>query len=117
DAETDRHLWSETYDRPLTAENVFAIQEEIATAIVAALKSSLSVAEVGPVALVQPTQNLSAYDLYLRARALFLARRDLSQAERLLQQSVEQDSNYAKAWELRAAVNSLLHEYQASDLG
>jgi TolB-like protein len=117
DAQSDRHLWSETYDRPLTAENVFAIQEEIATAIVAALKASLGVTEVGSVALTQATANLGAYDLYLQARALFLARRDLAQAEQLLQQAVEQDPTFAKAWELRAAVTSLMHEYQASDLG
>ncbi|MGE4073115.1 MAG: hypothetical protein AB7E72_18255 [Lysobacterales bacterium] len=117
DARSDRHLWSETYDRPLTAENVFAIQEEIATAIVAALKASLEISEVGSVTLMQPTANLTAYDLYLRARALFLSRRGLAQAEQWLQQALEQDPNFAKAWELRAAVNSLMHEYKASDLG
>lgn len=117
DAETDRHLWSETYDRPLTAENIFSIQEEIATAIVSALKASLDITEVGSLALSQPTTNLSAYDLYLRARAQFLARRELAEAERSLQQALEQDPNFAKAWELRAAVNSLMHEYKASTLG
>ncbi len=117
DAQTDRHLWSETYDRPLTAENVFAIQDEIATAIVGALKTSLAIADVGDVALTQPTANLGAYDLYLRARALFLARRDLAEAERLLQQALEQDAAFAKAWELRAAVNSIMHEYRDSTLG
>lgn len=117
DAETDRHLWSETYDRPLTAENVFAIQEEIATAIVAALKTSLDISEVGNVTLTQSTANLTAYDLYLRARALFLARRKLADAEQLLQQALQQDPEFAKAWELRAAVNSLMHEYKASVLG
>ena len=117
DAQTDRHLWSESYDRPLTAENVFAIQEEIATSIVAALKESLDVAQVGSVALTQPTANLGAYDLYLRARALFLARRDLGQAELWLDQALGQDPAFAKAWELRAAVTSLLYEYPGSDLG
>jgi TolB-like protein/Tfp pilus assembly protein PilF len=117
DAKTDRHLWSESFDRPLTAENVFAIQEEIATAIVAALEESLGVAEVGSVALTHSTANLGAYDLYLRARALFLGRRDLAQAEQWLEQALEQDPDFAKAWELRAAVNSLMDEYQASTLG
>ena len=116
DAQTDRHLWSESYDRPLTAENVFAIQEEIATSIVAALKESLDVAQVGSVALTQPTANLGAYDLYLRARALFLARRELGQAELWLEQALGQDPAFAKAWELRAAVTSLLYEYPGSDL-
>lgn len=117
DAQTDRHLWSETYDRPLTADNVFAIQEDIATAIVAALKESLDVAEVGSVSLTQSTANLSAYDLYLRARALFLTRRGLAESEMLLQQALEQDAQFAKAWELRAAASSLMDEYRASDLG
>ncbi len=117
DAQTDRHLWSETYDRPLTADNVFAIQEDIATAIVAALKASLDIAEVGSVSLTHSTANLGAYDLYLRARALFLTRRGLAESEVLLQQALEQDSQFAKAWELRAAASSLMHEYRASDLG
>ena len=117
DAQTDRHLWSETYDRPLTAENVFAIQEEIATAIVAALKTSLDIPEIGSVSLTQSTANLAAYDLYLQARAHFFARRNLAESETLLQQALEQDPRFAKAWELRAAVNSLMHEYKASALG
>ncbi|HEY9143520.1 MAG TPA: hypothetical protein VIM90_05755 [Arenimonas sp.] len=116
DAQTDRHLWSESYDRPLTAENVFAIQEEIATAIVAALKESLEVSEVGNVALAQSTADLGAYDLYLRARALFHARRDLAQAELWLEQALAEDPAFAKAWELRAAVNSVMFEYLESDL-
>ncbi len=116
DAQTDRHLWSDTYDRPLTAENVFAIQDEIAKAIVAALVESMGVQGIGSVTLAQPTADLDAYDLYLRARALFLSRRDLGEGERLLQQAVEQDPDFAKAWELRAAVNSLIKEYGGSDL-
>jgi len=43
--ENDEHMWSETYDRPLTAENIFAIQDEIAAAIVAELKGRLSIGE------------------------------------------------------------------------
>jgi TolB-like protein len=117
DAQTDRHLWSESYDRPLSAENLFAIQEEIATAIVAALKASLDVPDVGPVSVRQSTANLGAYDLYLQARALFLARRSLDRAEALLEQALSQDPAFARAWELRAAVNSLMDEYKASDLG
>ena len=116
DAQTDRHLWSDTFDRPLTAENVFAIQEEISRAIVAALVESMGVQDIGAVTLAQPTANLTAYDLYLRARALYLSRRDLGEGERLLKQAVEQDPDFAKAWELRAALNSLRKEYGESDL-
>jgi TolB-like protein len=70
DAGDDRHLWSEAYDRPLTAENVFAIQDEIARAIVAALSEVLDAAP--PRArTAAATTDLSAYDLYLEARALY----------------------------------------------
>ena len=116
DARVDRHLWSETYDRPLTAENVFAIQEEISTAIVAALIASLDIDGVGAVQVVASTSNLTAYDLYLQARALFQARDALDVAERRLAQALEQDETFAKAWELRAAVNGLMKEYGYSEL-
>ncbi|MFU8895277.1 MAG: hypothetical protein ACNA8J_02700 [Gammaproteobacteria bacterium] len=62
DTRVDRHLWSDTFDRPLTAENVFAIQEEIASAIVAALVDSLGIEIADEVRLAQPTENLTAYD-------------------------------------------------------
>jgi adenylate cyclase len=111
DAGVDRHLWSDTFDRPLTAESVFAIQDEIATAIVAALVESLGLEEVGKVSLDSPTENLPAYDLYLRARALFQARSDLDVADDLLRQAVERDPGFARAWELRAAVASISAGY------
>lgn len=116
DADVDRHLWSETYDRPLTAESLFAIQEEIATSIVAALVESLGI-EVGEaVALSKPTANLTAYDLYLQARALFQARIDMDVADGLAVRALEQDPEFAKAWELRAALHALMDEYGYSDL-
>ena len=43
EAESDRHLWSDTFDRALTTENIFSIQDEIATAIVTALGEELGV--------------------------------------------------------------------------
>ena len=116
DAQTDRHLWSDTFDRPLTAENVFAIQGDIASAIVAALVESLDLKDVGTVAPAQPTTDLSAYDLYLQARALFQSRRDFGKAERLLAQALEQDPAFAKAWELRSAVGMMMVEYGGLDL-
>jgi TolB-like protein/Tfp pilus assembly protein PilF len=117
DAQTDRHLWSETFDRPLTAENVFAIQDEISKAIVAALVKALPSAEVGAVGQAQTTTNLSAYDNYLRARTLVRSRRQLLLAEQLLEKSLEQDPQYAPAWELRAALQPLLGEYTDTPLG
>lgn len=111
DAAVDRHLWSDTFDRPLTAENVFAIQEEIASAIVAALVDSLGIEIEDEVRLAQPTENLTAYDLYLRARGLFQARDDLDVADELLHQAIEQDPDFVNAWELRAAVQTVIFEY------
>lgn len=111
DASNDRHLWSQTFNRPLTAENVFAIQDEIATAIVAALVDSLGIRIGGHPRLAQATDNLGAYDLYLRARALFQARRDLDVADDLLRRALEQDPEFVKAWELRAAMQMVMVGY------
>ncbi len=116
DAQVDRHLWSETFDRPLTAENVFAIQDEIAQAIVAALVAALPSAEVGAVGQAPTSVNLGAYDNYLRARALVRSRRQLLLADELLEQSLSQDPNYAPAWELRAGLQMLLDEYTDTPL-
>jgi adenylate cyclase len=110
DARVDRHLWSDTFDRPLTAENVFAIQEEIASAIVTALVDSLGI-EIEDVRLVQSTDNLTAYEMYLRARALFQDRSGLDVADDLLRQATEQDPDFVNAWELRAAVQTVIFEY------
>ncbi len=107
DAEVDRHLWSETFDRPLTAENVFAIQDEIANAIVAALVDSLGIRIDGQPRLVQATDNLGAYDLYLQARALFQSRSGPDLADELLGRALEQDPAFVQAWELRAAVQMI----------
>jgi TolB-like protein/Tfp pilus assembly protein PilF len=116
DAEVDRHLWSETYDRPLTAENVFAIQDEIAKAIVAALVKAMPAAEVGAVGRVTTASNLGAYDNYLQARALMRARRQLEIADQLLEKSLKQDPKFAPAWELRAGLQALLVEYTDTPL-
>jgi TolB-like protein/Tfp pilus assembly protein PilF len=116
DATVDRHLWSETFDRPLTAENLFAIQDEISKAIVAALVESLNIKDVGTVDHDKPTANLSAYDLYLQARALFQGRRTLDVVDQLLDRALELDPKFAEAWALRAAAQPLLSEYTDTDL-
>ena len=116
DTQTDRHLWSDTFDRPLTAENVFAIQDEIAKAIVGALVESLGIEHPGDVTVDTPTDNLTAYDHYLKARALFQAREALDVADEMLTRSLDQDAGFAKAWELRAALQFLMNEYSYSDL-
>ena len=89
-------LWSERYDRQL--EDVFAIQDEIARAIAERLEVTLKGERKSP--LVTPaTDDLEAYELYLKGRAL-LYRRGLSIPKGLkcLRQAVDRDPEYALAW-------------------
>lgn len=99
DASSDAHLWSETYDRSL--DNIFAIQDEIAAAVVEKLKVSL----LGDVPVVHETDP-RAYALYLQARHLRRQRttQSLQQAETLLQQVFAIEPENAAAWDELAAV-------------
>ena len=63
DAATDAHLWAETYDRELTAANIFAIQSEVAAAIADALKATLTPAEQAR-ADSGPDAELEAWEAY-----------------------------------------------------
>jgi TolB-like protein len=63
DAETDEHLWAETYDRELTAGNIFDVQDDIAHAIADALQSTFTAAARRPI----PTSNMAAYRAYHEA--------------------------------------------------
>ena len=98
DAVNDRHLWSETYDRELT--DIFAIQDEIANAIVVALRGSLEANKAKPTVSVQAdTENMEAYQIYLEARELFIARKDVDKSVRLFEKVVELDPKFARGWE------------------
>jgi len=96
----DRHLWSDTFDRELT--DIFAIQDEIANAIVSALKNELNIG-LDAVKVESVTDNLDAYDLYLKARGMFLARQNLDVANQLFEQATQLDPGFALAWEGLAA--------------
>ncbi len=114
DAVHDRHLWSETYDRKL--DDIFAIQDEIANAIVAALRGSLTTAKTTPVVSVRAdTENMQAYELYLKARENFIARRELSAAAGMLQRAVELDPKFARGWEGLAAVSAVAPSWGIRD--
>ena len=114
DASTDEHLWSETFDRTLTAEDLFAIQDEIAAATVAALRTKLggAMTESAPAAPVRTTK-VEAYELFLEARALFQARRDLGAADALLARAIEIDPQFADALAIRAGIHQFGGEYGA----
>jgi TolB-like protein len=87
------HIWSETYDRKL--EGVFALQDEIAKRIGAALKLSLGVS--APVAARAPIDP-EAYDEYLKGRALLRQRSDLRSAIAHLKAAVAKAPEFAAAW-------------------
>lgn len=111
DTSNDRHLWSETFDRPLSAADVFEIQDEIAKSIVNALRDALGIEALATVDIAAPTDNLSAYELYLQAKPMFQARVDLDKADALLARALELDPEFVNAWELRAAINAVIFEY------
>jgi tetratricopeptide (TPR) repeat protein len=101
-AATDEHVWAQAYDRDLT--DIFAIQAELSQQIAGALKTALSPEEK---VLIErrPTDNLAAYDAYLKARAL-RQRNDsgLMDCEPLLEEAVRLDPKFALAWAELASV-------------
>jgi TolB-like protein/class 3 adenylate cyclase/Flp pilus assembly protein TadD len=113
DARTDTHLWAERYDRDLA--DVFAIQTEIAKKIADQLQAKMSVSEKAAIEKA-PTTDLLAYDLYLRAQALFAdtsdaihARQKLPEAARLLDEAVGRDPRFVQAWCLLSRVHSVAY--------
>jgi adenylate cyclase len=114
DAKTDRHLWSDTYDRELT--DIFGIQDEIANAIVDALRTELGVlTDAATVSATVVTENLDAYQLYLKARGLFLARAELETSVALFEQAVALDPQFAQAWADLAAIYSVVESWGIVD--
>lgn len=89
-------LWSERYDREM--EDVFAVQDEIASKIAAALRITLSPQEQEALA-AKPTENPHAYDLYLRGRnyARRVARQDLQIALQMFESAVALDPDFSIA--------------------
>jgi TolB-like protein len=112
-AEDGFHLWSETYDRELN--DIFAIQDEIARAITAALAVELDLAGGETRLATEQTRNMEAYDHYLEARTLIAQRRDLERAASLLEEAVEHDPTFAEAWAAGAQAHALAAYYVPGD--
>ena len=96
DTHTDFPLWSERYDREM--KDVFEVQDEIARKIAEALRVTLSPQEQEALA-AKPTDNLQAYDLYLRGKsyARRLTRQDLEFALQMFENAVALDPEFALA--------------------
>jgi len=108
DAETDEHLWAETYERQLTAENVFAIQREMATAIAETLQATLLPEEVARLNEI-PTQSTQAWDFYVSGKEY--ARRADEQtfmplALQQYERAVQADPQFALAWAALSSAHS-----------
>ena len=103
DALTDRHIWSENYDRTLA--DSLAMQGELATEIAASVGATLSPQEKARVA-AKPTNNTAAYDAYLRARG-FPGGSHQDGAIHLFQEAVRLDPNFVLAWAYLSSAQSL----------
>jgi TolB-like protein len=96
DAEADAHIWADRYDGDLR--DIFALQDELAMRIVAAVETNVQAAEIKRT-WAKPTDSLTAYDLYLRALPAYFGqtRGDYDRAEVLLGKAVQVDPEYAEA--------------------
>ena len=115
DARDDRHLWSDTYDRHMS--DIFRIQDEIANAVLREMQLEFGVDEEKPVEIRTDTENMSAYDMYLKARALFAERQidSVKESLALYEKVVELDPTFARGWEGLAAVYGVASSYGIVD--
>jgi serine/threonine protein kinase/Flp pilus assembly protein TadD len=106
-AQTDTHLWGETYDRKLT--DIFGVESEIAKGIAAALQAKVTGREEEAL-VVKPTDNPAAYDAYLRGLAYDLKTEntaaDAFGAQKYLREAVRLDPKFALAWALLSYVDA-----------
>ena len=103
DAESDRHLWAERYDREL--EDVFAIQDEVTNAIVAVLPGRVEAAARDRAAR-KPTENMAAYECVIAAKVLHhrSQREDNARALELVERAIALDPKYAHAHAWKACI-------------
>lgn len=108
DVESDSHLWSENYDREL--EDIFSIQEEIARSIAGALQLALGTDETF---VSRPTDNIDAYQHYLRGRHAWQRRgeQNIREAIESFQKAIQLDPGFGRAFSSLAAAYVTLPVY------
>ncbi len=112
DVSTDKHLWSNTYDREL--DDIFVVQDEISAAIVQALATTLGAGSYGlPASKTEETQNVAAYEIYLKGRYFWQRRgnENVSKAIELFEQAADMDPSFARAWSSLAAAHITATSY------
>jgi len=111
-AETDTHLWADTFDRKLT--DVFQIESDIARTIAEKLQAKLTGSEERAISL-KPTADLEAHELYLKGRYLWNRRTgaNLKKALTFFQEAAERDPSYALAYSGIADTCGLMPIYGA----
>src|SRR5207244_9630706 len=107
-AQTDSHLWAESYDRKLT--DIFGVESEIAKRIAESLQAKLNGREEEALS-VKPTDSPEAYDAYLRGLAYtlktFNTPANFLSAQKYLKEAVRLDPNFALAWAILSYVDAL----------
>ena len=104
DVADDSHLWSDTYDSNL--DDIFRLQDEIAAQISSALSTNLNLALP---TVVRETRdwNVGAYELYLKARQLVVARQDYDEVVELTAAAIKLEPEFADAWAEQATALAL----------
>ncbi|MGB8342204.1 MAG: hypothetical protein WCE51_11495 [Chthoniobacterales bacterium] len=117
EAESDSHLWAESYDRDI--KNIFSVESEVAQAVADNLKARLLPAESARIANV-PTKNPAAYDLFLKGQYLFSQLQnsaskdpvaDGNTATEMYRRAVAADPDFALAYARLSYLQSYLHWY------
>ena len=119
DASTGAHLWADRFDGSL--EDIFNLQDQVARSVAGVIEPALQAAETARSAN-RPTNDLTAYDLYLRAlpKILRLSKDDLGEAAKLLDQAIARDPGYGPALgfaaicHMRMAVDGWAEDLEAS---
>jgi TolB-like protein len=115
DAETDAHLWAQTFDREVTANNIFSIQTEVATAVTNAMRATLTPEEEQRIRDV-PTENMAALELYFKGRAELDQRTlpSIESARLRFEEARRLDPGFALAWAGEALAIQLLSDSGSS---